>query len=509
VSRPPLLRHTIFANSVGQAWTALFTLASVPVYIHKLGIEAYGVVAFLASLQAILGLLDLGLATSINREVSLRSPHKSRHAEMRDLVRTFEVLYIVVGAVIALSVVLAAQWLTTAWVKPGALGPSTLQLATVVFGITIGIQWPVSMYKGVMFGLERQIRLNAITMAVTTFRRGGALIVVLLVSPTLMAFLLWQLIAAVFEVVVLGVRAWAELPKGETPAVAPHLIRATWRFTASVGGNSLLAALLKQSDRLILTRLLPLRYLGYYSAASTAAGSVALLYQPVISSALPRFSTLFGAGHTDELARAYHKLSQLVAIASAPAGAVLIFFSHDVLRWWTQSSDVSTNAAGTLTLLAFANLLNAMMQVPFALQLAAGITWIAIVNNLVSVLLLLPLMYTLISHLGLGGAGVAWVVFNMAYFLIVPHVMHRHVLIGHARRWFLLDTLPFLITAILLAGGVRMVRDIGADLPVVVMAAILGVAVYGWLALKLSPELRELLRRVIARTRDLPLPTTL
>lgn len=507
MSRRPLLRHNILANSLGQAWTALFTIASVPIYIHKLGIEAYGVVAFFASLQALLGLLDLGLSTSINREVSLRSPTPSKHAEMRDLVRTFEVLYIAVGALIALGVVLAAQWLTTAWVKPGALPLSTMQLATAVFGITIGVQWPVSMYKGVLMGLERQVRLNATTMAVTTFRRGGALIVVLLVSPTLMAFLLWHLIAAAFEVAVLGVHAWVELPKGAKPAVAPHLVRASWRFTASVGGNSLLAALLKQSDRLILTRLLPLQYLGYYSAANTAASSLALLFQPVISSALPRFSTLLGAGQTDELPRTYHKLSQLVAIVCAPVGAILIFFSSDLLRLWTHSPDVAANASGTLTMLAVANVLNAMMQVPFALQLAAGITWIAIVNNLISVVCLLPLMYALISRLGLGGAGVAWVLFNTAYFLIVPHVMHRYVLVGHARRWFLADTLPFLIAATLVTAAIRIVRDSGADPLVVVICAIVGAAIYASVALKASPELRSLSRRVVARTLGLPLPT--
>jgi O-antigen/teichoic acid export membrane protein len=505
VSRRPLLRYNIAANSVGQAWQALFAFASVPIYIHTLGIEAYGVVAFFASLQAILSLLDLGLSTSVNREVSLRSHDESKRGETRDLVRTFEVVYIAVGAAIALGVVLSAHWLATSWIKPGTLGVSTIQLAAVVFGITIGMQWPVSLYKGVLLGLERQVRLNAAGMTVTTFRRGGALLVVLLVSPTLLAFLVWYLIAAVFEVVLLGTRAWAELPRqdeGRGPAVVPRLIVQTWRFAASVGGNSLLATFLKQSDRLLITKLLPLQYLGYYSAANAAAGSVGFLFRPVITSALPRFAALFGAGQTRELTDAYHKLSRLVAIICAPVGAVLIFFASDLLRLWTHSPAVTSNASSTLVVLSVANLLNAMMQVPFALQLAAGITWIAIANNLLSVVVLLPAMYVLISHFGMGGAGIAWALFNASYFLIVPHVMHRHVLPGEARRFFLSDTLPYLTAATLIAAAIRMVQHAGLGTYAVVIAAATGVVLYASMALMMVPELRALSDRIVFRARS-------
>src|SRR6202035_4627764 len=44
------------------------SLAVVPVYIHFLGIEAYGLIGFFLSLTAILSLLDLGLGTALNRQ---------------------------------------------------------------------------------------------------------------------------------------------------------------------------------------------------------------------------------------------------------------------------------------------------------------------------------------------------------------------------------------------------------------------------------------------------------
>src|SRR5437763_1035467 len=51
------------ANSV---WTALVGLAVIPLYLRFLGIEAYGLIGFFATAQALLQILDLVLAPTIH-----------------------------------------------------------------------------------------------------------------------------------------------------------------------------------------------------------------------------------------------------------------------------------------------------------------------------------------------------------------------------------------------------------------------------------------------------------
>ena len=55
------------ANFAGRGWAILLNLALVPVYLRMLGAEAYGLVAFSATLNGLCSLLDLGLTTTINR----------------------------------------------------------------------------------------------------------------------------------------------------------------------------------------------------------------------------------------------------------------------------------------------------------------------------------------------------------------------------------------------------------------------------------------------------------
>lgn len=53
------LKRNLIANYLGQAWRALMGLAFIPLYIHYLGIEAYGLIGLFATLQVCLGLLDM------------------------------------------------------------------------------------------------------------------------------------------------------------------------------------------------------------------------------------------------------------------------------------------------------------------------------------------------------------------------------------------------------------------------------------------------------------------
>lgn len=495
-----MIRRNVAANAAGQACAAVLGIIAVPVYIHYLGVEAYGLVAFFASLQAILSVLDLGLGTTANREVARGLSGAAPVSDLRNLVRTLEVVYAGVGIFIALLIALSAGWIVDRWITQSHFSSGTLQVALVVFGISLGVRWPVSLYTGVLLGAERQVALNVAVIGVNVVRTVGAIVVIALISPTLLAFLVWYLIANAVELVVMALLAWSVLPAADRPAApAFGLMQGIWRFSASISGNSLLAAGLKQGDRILITKLLPLRFLGYYAAANAAGTLLSMVARPVATAALPRFTALWTAGDTRQLAQSYHRLSQSVAVMIAPIAATFIFFAHDILRFWTRSAEIATNGATTFAVFGFAFLLNAFMQVPFALQLAAGITWIAISNNAISIALLLPLMYLLIERFGIAGAGVSWALFNTVYFLLIPHVMHKYVLPGNAKRWFLQDTLPFMLSALALGGAVRLVRDSSAGVLVVAITALAAIIVYCALVWKLSAMVREIARDIAQR----------
>jgi len=49
---------------------ALMGIIFIPVYINILGIDSYGLIGIYTSLQALSGLLDIGLSNTLNREMA-------------------------------------------------------------------------------------------------------------------------------------------------------------------------------------------------------------------------------------------------------------------------------------------------------------------------------------------------------------------------------------------------------------------------------------------------------
>ena len=81
----------------------LLQMACVPLYIRFLGVEAYGLIGFYLMLQAILQVLDLGLSPTMNREMARYSVQPEKADEARDLVRTLELGYWLIGLMIGLT----------------------------------------------------------------------------------------------------------------------------------------------------------------------------------------------------------------------------------------------------------------------------------------------------------------------------------------------------------------------------------------------------------------------
>ena len=60
----------------------------VPVYIHYLGIESYGLIGLFALLQAWLTLLDMGMTPTLSREMARFTGGSSDGQSLRDLLRS-------------------------------------------------------------------------------------------------------------------------------------------------------------------------------------------------------------------------------------------------------------------------------------------------------------------------------------------------------------------------------------------------------------------------------------
>ena len=413
------------------------SLVFIPLYIKFMGIESYGLVGVFVSLQALFSLLDMGLSTTMNREMARLSVLPGKAGEMRDLVRTLEMIYWGMAIVIGIAVVGLSSPIAHHWVKTDKLSPSTVQQALMITGGVLAFQWPVSLYSGGLMGLQKQVLLNGIDIGVATLRGVGAVLVLWLISPTILAFFTWQIFISLFRTSIMAGLLWRNIPKsGHRPHFRKNIIINIWRFAAGMTGISITAVILTQTDKIILSKLLTLEMFGYYTLATVVASTLYRFIGPIFAALFPRFSQLVMSHDEPALKKLYHKSCQLMSVMILPAAIVVSLFSPEILLLWTGDPVTVANTHKIVSLLIVGTALNGLMNLPYALQLAHGWTKLAFYANIIASIILVPMIYLLCTHYGAVGAAAAWIILNSGYVLITIQIMHRRLLPNEKWSWY-------------------------------------------------------------------------
>lgn len=427
-------------------------LICVPLYLRILGPEAYGLVGFFVATTALLGVLDLGITPAVNRQVARYRALATDAQTIRDFIRTTEIIYLAIGVGIGIVLFFLLPKLGARWSNAASIGAGDVLTALRIMGILAAVQWPISFYQGILFGLDRQLAANVVTVSSALLRSFGAVAVLIFVRPTALAFFGWQLCIATFQVASLALLAWSLLPPGPPrPSFRVGLLADIRHFAAGVGITSIFTFALRQSDKLVLIRTVSLGLFGYYSVASVIGGGLAFISAPVFTSAFPRFTILVERGDREEMIRLYHRACQFVALITAPLAVVLALYMSLTIRAWTGDPVVVANAAIPAAILTLGTFINGLVGVPYDIQIAHGFTRLGVYKNAIGVIILVPATYLLSKRYGLPGAAIAWLILNIGYLLIEMPIVHRRFLRGEGRRWLLQDTL--LPTAAALIGA--------------------------------------------------------
>jgi len=471
-----MLRRNVLANVLGGSWAALLALILIPVQVRILGVEAYGLLAFLASTQVLFSIFDLGLSPTMTREVA--KDVSADLAPTRDLVRSLSAVYWPIGIVLGAAMFASAGWLATHWLHLGSL-PIDRAAAAIRFGaVAILLRWPVSLYSGVLAGRQRFDQLSALKAAVATVTALGGL-AVLLVTRDLLAYMAWTALAAAIEVggyVALLTRVVPDLIG--PPSTRVMFDRVVWAFAAGMGAITLLAMVLSQSDRILISKILPIEVLGYYALAYNLVFGLSLVQTLVQSALFPAFVKFNAAQALDDLRERYGTATQAFMYVYNLPIWLFVFFGHDLLSAITSRS-TADHAAPILAVLAIGFLFNAATALSYTVSTASGNTWLPIRVNVAAVVGYVPLLIFLTVRWGGVGAAVAWLALNLYYLPTMLREVHRRILGIDSLKWMRWNFLPFVGAGILVFGaGKVIVLVLGVGNPVALVVAIAGCLAY-------------------------------
>ena len=432
--------------------TAMATMAIgllvVPVYLRALGVEAYGLIGFLALLQGMLQLLDLGLIPTISREVASASARQN-YAAVQPLLTTLSRMYLAIGAVfgvviIALSPLVAAWWLT-----PKNLSAATVRDVVMLIGLVIAFRWPVGFYSGALIGAHRLSLVSVANLGAGVIASIGGVAVVLL-YPSILALVAWQAVIALLQLLLMRHLAWRQVGHAKEAVDMLQELRRVWRFSAGMGMITLIAVALSQFDKLLVSRLVTLEAFGFYTLASVAGKALYSLITPMYNFIAPRFTAMHATGRDDALRVAYRQWTTAFCSVFFPATMMLAVAARPLIQVWTGNVAIAAQVAPLATLIAIGSGLHSVMYFPFALQIAVGDSRTPLFINLLLVVFYIPLLTILVLSQGAYGAALAWALLFATYVPLGIWLTHRRLLSGTAGPWLLVDVgIPLAVTGIL------------------------------------------------------------
>lgn len=415
-------------------------IAFLPIYIDRLGIEAYGLIGLFTVIQSLLGIFDLGLTPTVTREMARFSAGSHTARGIRDLLRSLEWICYGISALIAVGAWSVAPYLARAWVRPDQLSGDMVARAMAIMAVVFALRFSEGIYRGSLIGLGRQVPYNAINAISATVRYGGAVLILQYPSATIETFFFWQATASFLTLTALALAVHRSLPREEhAPSFSRVALRGIWRFSAGMMTITGLAMLMINSDKLLLSRLLPLDAFGHYALASVAASVIYMAVVPVTQAAYPRMVEYVCRSDDIGLLEAYRQASRLVAVVVGPAALVLSCFSAETIYSWSGSRQLAVDTAPLLSLLALAALSNCIGHLPYNLELAHGLTRLLSAANAVAVVLAIVVLPWVTVEYGSIGAAWAWLLLNVCHGAVIIHRSHASLIPTAKWQWLYRD----------------------------------------------------------------------
>ena len=433
------LKSNVAANYASQIYTTLIGIVLVPLYVQMMGAEAYGLVGFFAMLQAWFNLLDLGLTPTIARESARYRGGAMSALAYRRLYRSLGLIFAAVAIVGGAALLLMADTVARQWLKASSLPAADVSAAIRIMAVCVALRWMGGLYRGVVSGSERLVWLSGFTALVATLRFAGVFASMAVWGFTPIVFFWHQLAVAALEAVVLLVMCQRLLPAvsslGEAIGWSFKPVQPLLRFSLTIAFTSSVWVLVTQTDKLILSGVLPLAEYGTFTLAVLVAGGITIISGPISTALMPRMARLHAEGRHDEVRRLYNLSAQFISVVAGSLAVTLLVCADTLLFAWSGNAELSTAAAPVLRLYAVGNGLLALGAFPYYLQYARGNLRYHLIGNVVLVVVLVPAICLAALQAGGVGAGWAWVAMNALYLLFWVGYVHAKLEPGLHGPW--------------------------------------------------------------------------
>ena len=484
-------RNSLYSFA-GFAYATILTIAVTPIVVHRIGAEAYGVLALTGTFAGFLGLLNIGLGTTLLRFLADRFA-KDEQVEANEIFGTSLIFYSAIGLIGMTIAAIVGAALTSSLFNLSAATVPAARFAFIVGGFGFLLVMISKPFAILLFSLQRYDIQARIGIILGTVSAAGSIGLVL-AGYRLYALVLLQLgidAAALIGYVLIGRRLLPLITL--RPRWNPQILRRMLSFSAFLFVASVSAFVLAEFDRVLIGALASVALLSFYVIPLSVATRITSAITTIASVVVPASTELFAR---EDLARArqlYIRATRVVAVFLLALSIPTLVFAHKLLLYWI-GPEFAAKSDNVLRLLVLTFVLSALAVVPYNTLIGAGNPRVPAYFNAAMALINVALVAILIPPYGITGAAVAYLV-SAVPFLGMIRFTERRVLHLERSPWPALG-LRLVVPVALEVGAAYALRPLATDLATIILTMLASIAVvpasYYFLGLA-EPEDRQLL----------------
>jgi O-antigen/teichoic acid export membrane protein len=328
-----VVRNTLF-NYLAIICVTLIRFIAMPILIHGLGQDRYGIYATVMSVVGYVGLLDLGIGISLTKFVAEYYANRD-FRRLNEMLSTSLLLYLglgILGSVIL--VAFSSLFVQHVFNIPVSLWTEGryvfwISALSLFNGLTLGI------FGNLLNGIQRQDITRTITIGNALITYSGAILLVTM-GYKLVAFMLF---ATLMDVLSFLVQLW--IARRMLPEVRffPRIfkkqeLKQIVNFSFAMFINQLAARNVGVLDKLILGIFLPIANVTLYAVGYTLASFSFRIPSAAVLASLPAASELMAQGRLGAVHQLILRGMKYTGLMAIPIFTVMGVMAPDIVRLW-------------------------------------------------------------------------------------------------------------------------------------------------------------------------------
>jgi O-antigen/teichoic acid export membrane protein len=382
----------------------VFAIAAVPMLIHLIGPERFGLLSIVWVLVGYFNLFDLGLNRAITH-FAAKAIGAGRPEEVPQILWSGMAMMMAVGGAAALGLLFfAAQ--AASWLKVSPQHEAETIYAIRWLALAIPFVIAGNAFKGVLQARQRFKAVSAVQIPLGACIFLGPVLVAWLGFPQISALAFGLAASRIAAAAAFYWHAREGLAVEGAPAVTRAQLIPMLKYSGWIASSNFIGPLLVNFDRLFISRMLGATAVAHYAAPFDAIFRTAVVPHAIAAAVFPSVS----ATHASDAAAVRSAASlalQTVFIVMFPCYLFAAAFSREILFYWI-NLEFSDAGHVVLTVLAAGMFMNSVALIPSSVVQGSGRSDLTAIGHMIEIPFYMAALYFVVPVFGIVGAAVVW-----------------------------------------------------------------------------------------------------